>query len=790
MPLSKFFPCLQFRLDDNICKLDYSNNVLSDCFPQVWQYERTLEELNITSTRINYLPPQLFYCQGLKILLASNNSIDNIPEVVGSLRLLQTLNLNRNFISSVPDNIKSCKNLTHLDLSCNTLQKLPDAITSLISLQELLLNETCLEFLPANFGRLVNLRIIELRSNNLISLPKSMHRLNNLIRLDIGCNDFKVLPEVVGELKQLRELWFDSNHLEHFPSFLGKLRELVHCEASGNCFRDMPNELCEWINMELFSVSNNSLNKFSNGVGMLRALVTLKCENNLLTELPDSISMLENLEEIDVRHNMLSYLPNTIGLLRKLRYLFADDNNLRKIPDEICSCSALNILSISKNKISELPKNIGHLTHLKVLNIVNNNIKSLPITVLSLLNLTSLWISNNQSQPLIPLQYADITEKSELTCFLLPQIATAYQSLQKVSLNNIYEQKLSLNPESFDEQSANVFPKRRICFADKAIILNSTAQSLTSATTVPCTNDNSTKELHTLYDTNFNKNESRKVKKITAPPSKDLLMRSPTPYRKELRLMATLIKGNQNTDTNMYNKNNDELQYLNYAHQSDNEDKNINFSGETYQHKNNDNIRCNSNLSQENIFKNVQLLQHGCPGHKEKTGMNKTVTGKFSTAALYNNELNKTPLYLNLTQDLNYEKNNADNSTENSTTEILPNKSKILYSDIRLPNPNIVSRNNKKISTNKWLFGVHRNPRVFQIQISWENGSDIAVDFLPNKEGIYVVSTVPETNASNILFPYDKLLEVDGTDFTNISLDKARQVLSIPRPSISIMLSR
>lgn len=762
MSLLKFFRCLQFQLDDSIYKLDYSNNVLTDSFPQVWQYERTLEELNIVSTRINCLPPQLFYCQSLKILLASNNNIDNIPDVVGSLRLLQKLDLNRNFISSVPDNITACKNLTYLDLSCNALQKLPDAITCLISLQELLLNETCLEFLPANFGRLVNLKIIELRSNNLISLPKSMHRLNHLTRLDIGCNEFNVLPEVVGELKQLRELWFDFNRLKQFPTYLGKLRELVHCEASGNCFKDISIETCGGIKMELFSVSNNSLNTFAISFGMFKSLVTLKCEGNLLSELPNSISMLENLEEMDIRHNMLSSLPNTIGLLRKLKYLFADNNNLQKIPDEICSCSLLKILSISNNKISELPKNIGHLSNLKVLNIVNNKIRSLPVTILGLLNLTSLWISNNQSQPLIPLQYTNVTQKSELTCFLLPQLDTEYQTMQEVGLNNACKQKLNLNQEFFVKQSLNMFSKRRICFADKAIILNCTTQP---------TNYRNTDKLYSLL-TNFSKNESREC---SVPLSKDLMMRSPTPYRKELRVMSAFLNGNQNTSNNMHNKSNDVIKCLDYTEEICDKEIHTNSSGKINKNESKDNILYKSNL-------------HVCQS-KDTEGMDKTVFEKLSTISSCNNGLNETPVYINLSPDLSNEKNSAYNIKKHIASEIL-HKPNSLYSDMHLTNQNAIRRNNVKISTNKWLFGAHRNPRVFQIQISWESGSDIVVDFLPNKEGIYIISTVPKTNVANILFPYDKLLEVDGTDFTNISLDEARKVLSIPRPSINIMLSR
>jgi len=57
MPLlSKCFPCFKFKREEVIDKLDYSNTPLTD-FPEVWQHERTLEELYLSTTRVR---PYLF----------------------------------------------------------------------------------------------------------------------------------------------------------------------------------------------------------------------------------------------------------------------------------------------------------------------------------------------------------------------------------------------------------------------------------------------------------------------------------------------------------------------------------------------------------------------------------------------------------------------------------------------------------------------------------------------------------------------------------------------------------
>ncbi|ALC41217.1 Lap1 [Drosophila busckii] len=530
MPLlSNCFACFKFKRQEVIDKLDYSNTPLQDAFPEVWQHERTLEELHLSNARLQSLPPQLFYCQGLRVLQVNSNNLESIPQAIGSLRQLQHLDLNRNLIVNVPEEIKACKHLTHLDLSCNSLQRLPDAITSLISLQELLLNETYLEFLPANFGRLVNLRILEVRLNNLITLPKSIVRLINLQRLDIGGNEFTELPEVIGELKSLRELWIDFNQIRRVSPNIGKLRELQHFEANGNLLDALPNELSNWRNVEVLSVCSNNLEAFPFSVGMLKSLVTFKCESNGLSELPDSISYMEQLEELVLSHNKLMRLPNTIGSLAKLRFLFADDNQLRQLPDELCSCSQLSVVSVANNQLSALPQNVGHLSKLKVLNVVNNYINTLPVSMLSLVNLTSLWLSDNQSQPLVPLQYLDASNKTQLTCFMLPQVAFKMQAQQqKQQQQQQVQEQYEFVYANHHQQQQPSSPSRRICFAEETTVLS----AATAATNAPQSAPN--------YAASF----------VAAPHTPEQLpagssvrlMRSPTPYPKELRQMAKYMR--------------------------------------------------------------------------------------------------------------------------------------------------------------------------------------------------------------------------------------------------------
>lgn len=411
-------------------------------------------------------------------------------------------------LNTITDSITACKSLAYLDLSVNNLEKLPDAITSLIGLEELYLNDTFLDFLPANFGRLINLRILELRDNNLITLPKSMARLQQLQRIDIGNNEFKELPEVIGHLINLTEFWCDGNRIRRINCNLANLKQMIHFDASNNLLQYVPGDIGNWQKCQEFCVSSNELEELPFSIGLMKSLVALKLDENQLQELPESICQLENLEEIMVSHNDLFKLPSTMGLLRQLRFLTADENLLRFLPNEICSCTNLTILSVRGNKLTKVPLDIGRLTHLRVINVVNNFLTQLPVTILNLRLLSALWISDNQSQPLMPLQkeFNENAQSYFLTCYLLPQVVPISDQASKGDddddLNNRLSKKMQLHHDNVPSNANAIAGKRRICFASDPV-----------------------QEVMTIEQTGR-------------------LMRSPTPYPKELRMMSKFAAKN------------------------------------------------------------------------------------------------------------------------------------------------------------------------------------------------------------------------------------------------------
>lgn len=429
----------------------------------------------------------------------------------------------------------SCKSLTYLDLSVNNLEKIPDAITSLIGLEELYLNDTFLEFLPANFGRLVNLRILELRDNNLITLPKSMSRLTQLRRIDIGNNEFTELPEVIGHLVSLRELWCDGNRIRRINCNVSNLKDLIHFDGSNNLLQSLPTDIGNWQRCQEVCLSTNELEELPFSIGMMTSLVALKVDENQLQELPDSISELQHLEELMVSHNDLFKLPATIGLLRQLRFLTADENLLRMLPNEVCSCSALTILSVRGNKLTKIPVDIGRLTNLRVLNIVNNFIAQLPVTILNLRQLSALWISDNQGQPLMPLQkeFNEETQFYYLSCFLLPQTMNSASR----STTTSQDERNSVSTPNSQTTTYDYYAAQRHGELPKNAHL-SALESLSLAALANHANSTPNNKRRICF-------ASEPAQEVTIDPN-SRLMRSPTPYPKELRMMSKFAAKNIN----------------------------------------------------------------------------------------------------------------------------------------------------------------------------------------------------------------------------------------------------
>ncbi|KAK9532336.1 hypothetical protein VZT92_009724 [Zoarces viviparus] len=420
----RLVPCRCLRGEEEaVTSLDYSHCSLETVPKEIFNFEKTLQELFLDANQIEELPKQLFNCQLLHRLSIPDNDVTVLPAAIANLINLRELDVSKNSIQEFPENIKNCKVLTIVEASVNPISKLPDGFTQLLSLTQLYLNDAFLEFLPASFGRLTKLQILELRENQLKMLPKSMQKLTQLERLDLGSNEFTEVPEVLEQLSGIKELWIDGNRLTFLPGMLGMLKQLVYLDVSKNNLEMVDEQICGCESLQDLLLSNNALTQLPGSIGSLKKLTALKVDENQLIYLPDSVGGLTSLDELDCSFNEIEALPSSIGQCVSIRTFAADHNFLTLLPPEMGTWKNATVLFLHSNKLESLPEEMGDMQKLKVINLSNNKLRNLPYSFTKLNQMTAMWLSENQSKPLIPLQKEEDpeTHKTVLTNYMFPQ---------------------------------------------------------------------------------------------------------------------------------------------------------------------------------------------------------------------------------------------------------------------------------------------------------------------------------------------------------------------------------
>ncbi|XP_030757853.1 protein lap4 isoform X4 [Sitophilus oryzae] len=402
--------------------IDKRHSSLPNVPEDILRYSRSLEELLLDANHIRDLPKNFFRLQRLRKLGLSDNEIQRLPPDIQNFEHLVELDVSRNDIPDIPESIGHLHSLRVADFSSNPIARLPPAFAQLRSLTTLGLNDMSLTSLPTDFGQLVSLTSLELRENLLKELPATFSQLVNLERLDLGDNEIEELPPHIGKLPALQELWLDHNQLQSLPAEIGQLSNLSCLDLSENRLEYLPEDVAGLESLTDLHLSQNVLETLPDGIGKLEKLTILKVDQNRLTSLNVNIGHCHNLQELILTENFLSELPREIGKLVKLTNLNVDRNSLTNIPEEIGNLCELGVLSLRDNRLTLLPDTLGNCKRLHVLDVSGNRLPHLPYTLLQL-SLKAVWLSENQAQPLLTFQTDTDpeTEKTVLTCFLLPQ---------------------------------------------------------------------------------------------------------------------------------------------------------------------------------------------------------------------------------------------------------------------------------------------------------------------------------------------------------------------------------
>lgn len=135
--------------------------------------------LNLSRSRIDTFPAELFSFPNLQELDLSRNRLDSIPAGIGTLSHLKRLNLANNKLAQLPEEIGQLTELTFLGLNRNVLVSLPPTIGRLENLEYLELWDNELDDVPDEIANLKNLKVLEMRG--ILFTDEQQARIDSLV---------------------------------------------------------------------------------------------------------------------------------------------------------------------------------------------------------------------------------------------------------------------------------------------------------------------------------------------------------------------------------------------------------------------------------------------------------------------------------------------------------------------------------------------------------------------------------------------------------------------------------
>jgi Leucine-rich repeat (LRR) protein len=126
-----------------------------------------VERLDLTKTRLDTFPAEIFQLKNLRELRLAKNKIPSIPPQIAQLQKLEILDVSRNKLTGIPVELFSCVHLKQLILNQNLIPNVPREIAHLQELEYLDLWSNELETLPQEISKCKRLKEVDLRVINI-----------------------------------------------------------------------------------------------------------------------------------------------------------------------------------------------------------------------------------------------------------------------------------------------------------------------------------------------------------------------------------------------------------------------------------------------------------------------------------------------------------------------------------------------------------------------------------------------------------------------------------------------
>ncbi|XP_012339290.1 protein lap1 [Apis florea] len=188
-----------------------------------------LNHFDCTMNAIHIIPSEVEGWRDISIMHLSSNEIYQLPDSLCYLRTIVTLKVDDNQLNALPNDIGQMSNLEELIVTKNFLEYLPSSIGLLRKLHCLNVDNNYLRCLPPEIGSCTALSLLSLRSNNLTRVPPEVGHLSSLKVLNLVNNCIKFLPVSMLNLSNLKALWLSDNQSQ----------PLVPLQQEFNCEEDM-----------------------------------------------------------------------------------------------------------------------------------------------------------------------------------------------------------------------------------------------------------------------------------------------------------------------------------------------------------------------------------------------------------------------------------------------------------------------------------------------------------------------------------------------------------------------
>ncbi|KAG8553292.1 hypothetical protein GDO81_003359 [Engystomops pustulosus] len=190
-----------FRGLVTLMSLDLSHCNIFDIHPLVFSHVSSLEILDLSSNKMQYVPQALRKLHNVTRLSLENNNIAAIGKNSFKYQhALEDLNLRRNRIWAIHDEaFNQLNKLSVLNLGHNSISHLPNRL----------------------FGGLEQLRIMYLQANKIDQINCSFNGLSQLKKLHLNNNHITLISHnAFSGLKQLQLLQLNKNNLSSLPTYL------------------------------------------------------------------------------------------------------------------------------------------------------------------------------------------------------------------------------------------------------------------------------------------------------------------------------------------------------------------------------------------------------------------------------------------------------------------------------------------------------------------------------------------------------------------------------------------